>query len=528
MMNLTYFLFFLCIVGCTLIITHWAARREQKTTHGVARREQTTYQFYTAAQSLTGFQNGMAIAGDYISAASFLGIAGAIALGGYDGFLYSIGFLVSYVVMLFVIAEPVHHLGTYSLGDVIAARFPDRKIRLTMAISAFTISILYMIPQLVASGLLLRLLLGIDYSISVLVIGSLMTVYVVYGGMTATSWVQIVKTVLLMSGTFLLSLIVLARFEWHVMHLLEFVKKGTPLGEQFFLPGNLFANPVEILSLNMALIFGTAGLPHILIRFFTVGNALEVRRSVITASWIIGLFYVMTLILGLGTVALVGWSRLVSVDSTGNLAAPLLAQVLGGDFLLAFISAIAFATIVAVVTGLVISATTSLAHDVYNHLVKRGSATEGEQLRVAKWTAAGIGVLATLFSLGLENINVAFLVSLTFVVAASSNLPVLLFTLYWKRFNAAGVMVGMTVGFVASFVLVLFGPHIMDPKSGWISRGALFPLYNPGLIAIPIGFLGAILGTLLTRKEADEDLYMQVFVKAQTGIQARGSRRWDS
>lgn len=516
-MNLTYFLFFLCIVGCTLIITHWAARRER-----------TTYQFYTAAQSLTGFQNGMAIAGDYISAASFLGIAGAIALGGYDGFLYSIGFLVSYVVMLYVIAEPVHHLGTYSVGDVVAARFSSRKIRLAMAVGAFTISILYMIPQLVASGLLLRLLLGIDYSISVLVIGSLTTVYVVYGGMTATSWVQIVKTVLLMSGTFLLSLIVLSRFNWQVMDLLAHVKRGTPFGEQFFMPGNLLNSPVEILSLKMALIFGTAGLPHILIRFFTVRNALEVRRSVITASWIIGLFYVMTLILGLGTVALVGWKKLISVDPTGNLAAPLLAQVLGGDFLLAFISAIAFATIVAVVTGLVISATTSLAHDVYNHFVKRGSATEGEQLRVAKWTAAGIGVLATLFSLGLENINVAFLVSLTFVVAASSNLPVILFTLYWKRFNKTGVIVGMVTGFVISLILVLFGPHIMDPVNGWITREAVFPLYNPGIIAIPAGFLGAVLGTLLSRRPADEDLFAYVFVQGQTGLYTRGRRPWSS
>lgn len=516
-MNLTYFLFFVCIVGCTLIITHWAARREQ-----------TAFQFYTAAQGLTGFQNGMAIAGDYISAASFLGIAGAIAMGGYDGFLYSIGFLVSYLVVLFLIAEPVHHLGTYSLGDVIATRFPSRKIRLAMAIGAFTISILYMIPQLVASGLLLRLLLGIDYSISVLIIGSLMTVYVVYGGMTATSWVQIVKTVLLMSGTFLLSLIVLARFDWQIMNLLEHVKRGTPLGDQFFLPGNLFTNPVEIFSLNMALIFGTAGLPHILIRFFTVRDAMEVRRSVLTASWIIGLFYVMTLILGLGTVALVGLEGLVTVDPTGNLAAPLLAQELGGDFLLAFISAIAFATIVAVVTGLVISATTSLAHDVYNHFVKRGTATEAEQLRIAKGTAGGIGILATLFSLGLENINVAFLVSLTFVVAASSNLPVILFTLYWKRFNETGAIVGMTTGFLASLVLVLFGPHIMDPGNGWIAREALFPLYNPGIIAIPIGFLGAVLGTVLSRKTTDVDQFLNVLVQAQTGMHTRRHRPWSS
>jgi cation/acetate symporter len=506
-MNLTTFLLFLCIVGSTLIITHWAAQRKQ-----------TTHLFYTAEGSLTGLQNGMAIAGDYISAASFLGITGAIALEGFDGFLYSIGFLVSYLVVLFVVAEPVRHLGKFSVGDVICFRFPGQRMRLAMAAGTFMISIFYMIPQLVASGLLIRMLLGIDYSVSVLVIGSLMTVYVVFGGMVAASWVQIVKTVLLMSGTFLLSLMLLSRFDWQLSALLQQVVEGTPLREKFFLPGNLFASPLEMLSLNLTLLCGTAGLPHILIRFFTVKDAVAVRRSVITASWIIGLFYVMTLILGLGTVALVGWRRLMATDPTGNLAAPLLAEVLGGDFLMAFIAAIAFATIVAVVTGLVISATTSLAHDVYNHVLRGGMATEKEQLRVAKWTAAGIGLISTLFSLGLENLNVAFLVSLTFVVAASSNLPTIVLTIYWKRFNEVGAMVGMTSGFLASLVLVILGPHIMSPEHGWIAREAIFPLYNPGIIAIPIGFLGAVLGTLLSRKPLDQARFARLVVRAQTGI----------
>lgn len=516
-MNLTHFLFFVCIVVCTLIITHWAARRSK-----------TTYQFYTAAGCLTGFQNGMAIAGDYISAASFLGIIGTIAMVGYDGFLYSIGFLVSYLIVLFLVAEPVRHLGMYSLGDVVCARFPSRKMRLMMAGGVFLISIFYMIPQLVASGLLIRLLLGIDYSISVLVIGSLMTVYVVFGGMIATSWVQIVKTVLLMSGTFLLSLILLARFDWQVTDLIAQVKQGTPLGSQFFLPGNLFDNLLEMFSLNLALILGTAGLPHILIRFFTVRNALEVRRSVLTASWIIGLFYVMTLVLGLGTVALVGWWNLEAVDPTGNLAAPLLAKELGGDFLMAFIAAVAFATIVAVVTGLVISATTALAHDVYHHIIKKGRATEGEQLRVAKWMAAVIGLISILFSLRLENMNVTFLVSLTFVVAASSNLPVLLFTLYWKRFNETGAIAGMTSGLLTSLILLLCGPYIMNPEGGWISREPLFPLYNPGIIAVPVGFLGAVLGTVLSRKPSDEKQFKRVFIRAQTGIDTGRGRSWST
>ncbi len=520
-MNLTTFLLFLCIVGSTLIITHWAAQRKQ-----------TTHQFYAAAGSLSGLQNGMAIAGDYISAASFLGITGVIALEGFDGFIYSIGFLVSYLIVLFLIAEPVRHLGRFSVGDVICFRFPGRRMRLAMAAGTFLISIFYMIPQLVASGLLIRLLLGLDYSVSVLVIGSLMTVYVVFGGMMAASWVQIVKTVLLMSGTFLLSLMLLARFDWKLSALLQEVVTGTPLREQFFLPGNLFSSPLEMLSLNLTLLCGTAGLPHILIRFFTVKTAIDVRRSVITASWIIGLFYVMTLILGLGAVALVGWGRLVATDPTGNLAAPLLAEVLGGDFLMAFIAAIAFATIVAVVTGLVISATTSLAHDVYNHVLRGGLATEKEQLRVAKWTAVGIGLISTLFSLGLENLNVAFLVSLTFVVAASSNLPTIVLTVYWKRFNEVGAIAGMASGFLASMILLFFGPHVMNPEDGWIAREAIFPLYNPGIIAIPIGFLGAVLGALLSRKPLDQARFARVLVRAHTGIdpldEAGGKQMWNS
>lgn len=511
-MNFTYFLFFVCIVICTLIITYWAARRSK-----------TTIQFYTAAGKLTGFQNGMAIAGDYISAASFLGIVGAIALNGYDGFLYSLGFLVSYLVVLLFVAEPVHHLGKYSLADVICARFPSNQIRWIMAIGSFIISIFYMIPQLVASGLLIRLLLNIDYSTSVLIIGSLMTVYVVFGGMIATSWVQIVKTILLMTSTFLLSLIVFSFYEWDIRALVEQVKVGTPLGDQFFMPGHLLGNPLEVISLYVALILGTAGLPHILIRFYTVKNASEVRKSVLTASWIIGLFYLMTLVLGLGTAAVIGYDQLIAADSTGNLAAPLLAKALGGDFLLAFISAIAFTTVVAVVAGLVISATTAFSHDIYHHIIKKGNTTEKQQLRAAQWSAFAIGLISTLFALGLKNINVTFLVSLTFIVAASSNLPIILFTIYWKRFSQTGAMIGMVSGLIASLALLILGPHIMNIDNGWILREPLFNLYNPGIVAIPIGFLGAILGSLLFPQK-DPINFEQFYLKAQTGVELKERR----
>lgn len=509
-MNLTYFLFFICIIVCTLIITYWAAKRSNTTNH-----------FYTAAGSLTGWQNGLAIAGDFISAASFLGIVGAIALNGYDGFLYSIGFLVSFLIVMFFIAEPVHHLGKYSLGDVICTRFASNRMRWTMAIGTFLISILYMIPQLVASGLLIRLLLNIDYSISVVIIGGLMTLYVVFGGMIATSWVQIVKTVVLLSGTFLLSLIVLSRFDWNVPAIIATVKEHTPLHEQFFMTGQLFSNPLELISLQLALILGTAGLPHILIRFFTVRNTVEVRRSLMGATWIIGTFYVMTLILGFGTIASLGYEKLIKADATGNLAAPILAKEVGGDFLLAFISAIAFTTIVVVVAGLVISATTSFSHDIYHHIWKKGKSTEKEQLIAARWTALSIGLVSTLFALQLENINVTFLVSLTFIVAASSNLPILLLTLYWKHFNETGAMIGMTSGFVASLTMVILGPNVMDPVDGWILKEAIFPMHNPGIIAIPIGFLGSILGSIFSGREEPAQQWKQFFVQSQTGVMAK-------
>ncbi|WP_077329569.1 solute symporter family protein [Virgibacillus siamensis] len=511
MVNLTYFLFFLCIIVCTLIITYWAAKQNN-----------TANQFYIAAGSLTGIQNGMAIAGDYISAASFLGIVGMIAIGGFDGFLYAIGFLVSYLIVLFFIAEPVHHLGKYSLGDVVCSRFPSYRMRWMMAIGAFIISILYMIPQLVAAGLLIRLLLDIDYSTSVLIIGSLMTVYVVFGGMFATSWVQIVKTVVLLSGTFLLSLIVFAQFNWDPSQFIDRVKQGTPLGENFFLPGNLFDNPLEAISLQLALILGTAGLPHILIRFFTVKNTKEVRKSLLTSSWIIGVFYVITLVLGFGTVALIGYQTLISVDPTGNLAAPLLAEALGGDFLMAFVAAISFTTIVAVVAGLVISATTAFSHDLYYHIIKKKQTTEKKQVLAAKWTAFFVGLVSTLFALGLKNTNVTFLVSLTFTVAASSNLPVLLFTIYWRRFNQTGAIIGMVSGMTASLALLMVGPHIMNPTGGWITGEPLFPLQNPGIIAIPIGFLGAIFGSLLSKNPEESDrAFKKFYMKAITGIETK-------
>lgn len=506
-MNLTYFLFFLFILFGTLIITYWASQREK-----------TTRQFYTVSGSLTGAQNGLAIAGDFMSAASFLGITGAIALKGFDGFIYSLGFLVSFLVLLIVIAEPIRNIGKFTLGDVIHTRFPCSKIRLLTSISTIIISIMYMIPQLVAAGLVIHLLLQVNYNICVIIIGILMVLYVVFGGMMAASWVQIVKTVLLLSGTLLIVLIVLSRFHWNLFSLIDQIPEKSPLGQHFFLPGHLFDNAIEALSLNLTLILGTAGLPHILIRFYTVKDKQAVRKSVLTSSWLIGFFYLMTLILGFGVVVLVGADHVVSIDPSGNLAAPLLAYKVGGEFLTAFISAVAFATILAVVTGLVVASTSSFAYDIYNHLIRGGQASEREQLRMAKIAAAIIGVVAIVLSLNLKNMNVTFLVSLTFSVAASINLPLIIFTLYWSRFNVTGAVTGMLTGLLASLVCVALGPIIMDPFHGIIHYKALIPLENPGIISIPSGFLGAVLGTLLSKAPQDDRAFYLIQYQGHSGF----------
>lgn len=508
-MNGLAFALFLAIVALTLIITYFASKRTK-----------TTSEFYTADSSLTGWQNGLAIAGDYMSAASFLGIAGMIALVGFDGFFYSIGFLVAYLVVLYIVAEPLRNLGKYTMADMIAARFDDKKVRGVAALSTVSISIFYMIAQLVGAGALIKLLLGIDYVYSVLIVGTLMTVYVVFGGMTATSWVQIIKAVLLTGGTFIISIMVFAKFDFSIFKMFEEVKTATPLGEAFLNPGNKFKNPLDTISLNLALILGTAGLPHILIRFFTVKDAPTARKSVVYATWIIGLFYVMTIFLGFGAAVFVGYDKIVAANPAGNMAAPLLAEALGGDFLFAFVSAVAFATILAVVAGLVLSAASAFAHDFYSHIIRHGQATEREQMLAARWASVGVAVLSILLALFAQKMNVAFLVALAFAVAASANLPIILLTIFWKRFNTTGAITGMLVGLFSSLLLVALSPNVWAPEPGVaIPVGEpIFKLANPGIVSIPLGFIGAIVGTLLSSKKADEKKYEEILVKANTGI----------
>src|SRR2546423_14536306 len=430
---------FLLFVLVTLVITYWAARRSQ-----------SAAAFFTASRRITGWQNGVAVAGDYMSAASFLGIAGLIAFFGYDGFMFSVGFLVAYLTVLLIVAEPLRNAGKYTMADVLAYRLSPRPVRSMASLSTLTVSTFYMIAQMVGAGGLVKLLLpGVGFNTAVVGVGVLMIVYVVFGGMLATTWVQIIKAILLMAGTLLLSILVLAHFGFSfgnffdaITHVTYHDKSGALMTKNFLQPGLNYFGPnkpygvIDLISLCMALVFGTAGLPHILVRFYTVPDARTARKSVVWAMFLIGAFYIMTTFLGFGAATIVGRDFIANNGCT-NMSAPLLAQNLGGNIFFAFISSIAFATILAVVAGLTISASTSFAHDFWTNVIHHGRERKpGEEVRVARATAFVVGVVSILLAILLgQSINVAFLVGLAFAVAASANLPVIVLSLFWKRFN---------------------------------------------------------------------------------------------
>ncbi|WP_050182768.1 solute symporter family protein [Domibacillus robiginosus] len=506
-MSILGLFFFVAIVGLTLYVTYLASKRTNSAS-----------EFYTAGGGLTGWQNGIAIAGDYLSAASFLGIAGAIALFGFDGFFYSIGYLVAYLVVLYIVAEPLRNLGKYTLADMITARFNQQKIRGAAAISTLTIVLFYMIAQLVGAGALIQLLLGIDYWIAVLLVGVMMTTYVLWGGMAATSWVQIIKAVLLMVGTIIISFLVLLKFDFNIMKMFTDMKSITPAGEAYLNPGVKYTNGLDTMSMMIALVFGTAGLPHILMRFFTVKDAKTARSSVVYATWIVGIFYILTIFLGFGAAAFVGSEKIIAANAAGNMAAPLLAQALGGDLLMSFVSAVAFATILAVVAGLVLSGASAFAHDIYGQIIKKGNVTEKQQMNAARFASVGVSVFSIILALGAQTMNVAFLVSLAFCIAASANLPVIIYTIYWKRFNTTGALSAMVTGLVTALVLVALSPNIWSPEGTAILTGtALFPLTNPAIISVPAGFIAGYIGSIVSAK-ADERKYAEVAVKANTGL----------
>ena len=529
-MNASLF-FFLAFVAVTLWITWWASARSQGATA-----------FFAAGRRITGWQNGLAVAGDYMSAASFLGIAGIIAFQGYDGFMYSVGWLVAYLTVLLVVAEPLRNAGKYTMADVLAYRLRARPVRAMAALSTLTVSTFYMIAQMVGAGALVSLLLkdsGVTYESAVIGVGVLMIVYVVFGGMLATTWVQIVKAILLMAGTILLSVLVLAHFGFSLAAFFDAVRHVTYTGadgklvtQDFLQPGLRYKPPygaLDLLSLGAALVFGTAGLPHILVRFYTVPDAKTARKSVVWAMAIIGVFYILTTFLGFGAATIVG-RDVISKNGGTNMSAPLLAQNLGGDVFFGFVAAIAFATILAVVAGLTISASTSFAHDFWTNVIHRGTErAAGEEVKVARITAFVVGGASILLAIVLgPTANVAFLVALAFAVAASANLPVIVFSLFWKRFNTRGAVAGLATGLLASIVLILLSPSIMtiDPPTvtgaarHLIQADPVFPLENPGILSIPLGFLGAFLGALTGREPSAEAKYTELTVRANTGLGA--------
>ncbi|MFL6046730.1 MAG: cation acetate symporter [Propionibacteriaceae bacterium] len=518
---------FLAVVAVTLYITFWASRQSK-----------TAADYYAGGRNFSGFQNGLAVSGDYMSAASFLGISGAIALYGYDGFLYSIGFLVAWLVALLLIAELLRNSGRFTMADQLAYRMRQIPVRTAAAISTIVVSIFYLLAQMVGAGALVGLLLGVTApavkNLVIVMVGVLMIIYVTFGGMKGTTWVQIVKAVMLMAGTILITFLVLLKFGFNLSDLLGAAAEKSGKGEAFLQPGLLYGKDLvgkfDFTSLALALVLGTAGLPHILIRFYTTPTAQAARKSVLWAIGLIGSFYLMTLVLGFGAAALVDTAKGSQIQtSAGNAASPLLAQAvgggegtLGGSVLLALISAVAFATILAVVAGLTLTSASSVAHDLYANVFKKGQASERSELRVARIAAFGIGAVAILLAIPAQRLNIAFLVALAFAVAASANLPALLYNLFWKRFNTMGATFSIYGGLIMAVLLVTFSPVVSGTPTSLFPSANFdwFPLRNPGLISIPFGFLCGIIGTLISKEVHPAERYDELVVRALTGAGA--------
>ena len=511
---------FLLFVAVTLVFVYRASRTNK-----------TASDYYAAGRSFTGPQNGVAIAGDYLSAASFLGIAGAIALNGYDGFLYSIGFLVAWLVALLLVAELLRNTGKYTMGDVLAFRMRQRPVRAAAATSTLVVSFFYLLAQMAGAGGLIALLLQIPnsnrfgQSIVIAVVGVLMIVYVLVGGMKGTTYVQMIKAVLLIIGAAVMTFWVLGMVGFNLSTLLGDAAAASPKGEAVLNPGLQYgASPtakIDFISLGLALVLGTAGLPHILMRFYTVPTAQEARRSVVWAIWLIGLFYLFTLVLGYGAASIVGAEEISGAPGGVNSAAPLLAFELGGEILLGVISAVAFATILAVVAGLTITASASFAHDVYANVIKHGNTSPDDEVRVARRTALVIGAVAIVGGILVNGLNIAFLVALAFAVAASANLPTILYSLFWKRFNTTGALWSIYGGLLSCVLLIIFSPVVSGEKSVIFKAVDFhwFPLSNPGIISIPLSFLLGILGTYVgaKREKIDPAKFAEMEVRSLTG-----------
>ncbi len=513
---------FAAFVAVTLVIVVRASRNNK-----------TAADYYAAGRSFTGYQNGTAIAGDYLSAASFLGICGAIAVNGYDGFLYSIGFLVAWLVALLLVAELLRNTGKFTMADVLSFRLNERPVRVAAATATLAVCFFYLLAQMAGAGGLVSLLLGINESLGqslvIAVVGALMILYVLVGGMKGTTWVQIIKAALLIVGAGVMTVWVLALYGFNLSELLGAAASNSDAavlspGVQY---GLTDLTRLDFLSLALALVLGTAGLPHVLMRFYTVPTAKDARKSVVWAIWAIGVFYLFTLVLGYGAGALIGKERILAAPGAVNSAAPLLAFELGGSVLLGIISAVAFATILAVVAGLTITAATSFAHDVYANVLKKGRVEPNGEVRVARITVVVIGILAILGGIGVQGQNVAFLVALAFAIAASANLPTILYSLFWKRFTTRGALLSMYGGLGSALLLILFSPVVSGAETSIFKEVdfAIFPLSNPGIVSIPLAFLLGWLGSLSGKSREDSAKASEMEVRSLTGIGAEKATR---
>jgi cation/acetate symporter len=497
--------FFFGFVAVTLAITWWAARRTKSTEH-----------FYAAGRSISGLQNGLALAGDYMSAASFLGIAGLVALSGFDGLIYSIGFLVGWPVVMFLIAEPLRNLGRYTFADVVAYRLRQVPVRIAAALGTLAVVTFYLIAQMVGAGNLIKLLFGLRYETAIVIVGVVMMAYVLFGGMLATTWVQIVKAVLLLSGALLLALLVLLRFGMSPLAL--FAAAAERYGTGVLAPGQLVSDPLDALSLGIALMLGTAGLPHILMRFYTVPDARTARSSVSYATAFIGFFYLLTFVLGFGAMEIVGQDAIRAVDKGGNMAAPMLAEAVGGTGFLGFIAAVAFATILAVVAGLTLSGAAALSHDLWVNVVRGGQATEREQFLVARVAALAGGIVSIALGIVFKGENVAYMVGLAFAIAASANFPALVLSIFWSRFTTRGAQASMLVGTLSALALIYFSPTIQLTVLHHAT--APFPLRNPGLVSIPLAFLVGVVVSLAAPEREARDGFAEVQQRVHLGPEA--------
>jgi cation/acetate symporter len=517
-MNISAIVMFVMFVGATLCITYWASKKNNSASD-----------YYAAGGKITGFQNGLAIAGDYMSAASFLGISALVYTSGYDGLIYSIGFLVGWPVILFLMAERLRNLGKYTFADVASYRLKQMPIRTVAASGSLVVVAFYLIAQMVGAGKLIQLLFGLEYYVAVVLVGILMMLYVLFGGMLATTWVQIIKAVLLLSGASFMALMVMKHVNFDFSLLFSEAVKVHPKGEAIMSPGGLVKDPVSAISLGLALMFGTAGLPHILMRFFTVSDAKEARKSVFYATGFIGYFYILTFIIGFGAILLVSTNPAFK-DAAGallggnNMAAIHLANAVGGSLFLGFISAVAFATILAVVAGLTLAGATAVSHDLYASVYKKGKANDKDEIRVSKITTIALALLAIGLGILFEKQNIAFMVGLAFSIAASCNFPVLFLSMYWKNLTTRGAMIGGWLGLVTAVTLMILGPTVWVQVLG--NAQAIFPYEYPALFSMAIAFSGIWFFSITDKSAAaaaERARFMPQFVRSQTGLGASGA-----